>query len=88
MKDHTEEIKQLEVVAYTVDGAPTCAVSFPAKKVCQFYCEIDFGTQELCSAVHDAEGNFAQLFRRNPDSWLIPDKRCPLWKQTVQTPEQ
>jgi len=62
-------------------GEPTCAVSFPEGKVCQFYLTQRLGCNETCLFANKDGRYWEQLKRRGLEvgGTLIPLEGCPVW---------
>lgn len=62
------------------DGEPTCALDFPAGKVCQFYVAQRFGLHETCLFASKSSHLWHPLERRKDGmGTLIPLDTCPVW---------
>jgi hypothetical protein len=75
-----EDVVGIQVRRYRdAKGNPTCAVNFPAGKVCIFYMTQRFGCNETCFFANDAGKRREELKRRDGKGMLIPLRQCPVW---------
>lgn len=76
-----EELFNLPITRYRdKSGLPTCAIDFPAGKVCPFYGAQKYGTHETCWYANKNGRLWNPVTRRdNGDGSLRPIETCPLW---------
>lgn len=82
LRDGTEEASSIPIVRYRdKDGNPTCAVDFPAGKVCVFCATQKFGCSETCLFADKDGQRWAEMQRRDGGyGTLIPLQTCPIWQ--------